>query len=439
MANWVADFLAAHPGGEIVRRDRHALHVQGPGREHIAYITGAPMHYLDAGKWLPLDTTLKELSPGVYGAPGLDVRLTTDGAVQIAGTNHTQSTQRIGVFNPTTGAFTPVWTLPQGKVDGDRIVREGKGWEHELRLTETGLRETLTLLEPPPISGKADEWLMMETAVGGLAAADGEIGEFTKVGYRFPSPHTVDVEGNIAPCKRFWRDGKLYSGIPVSWLATAVYPVMFDPNFTGDAADGYVQGYSVTYATARSTSTYYTAAGTTFNVGQWTNFLVNRGFLKFDTSTIGAGSTVTQVNLQLVCTGDNSVADFDLQIVKYSWAGEDALSDGNREAAFDGCLAATLDDHIWRNTSGMSANIPYTSDVLATDWVQIETPTYYGLRSSEDSANSQPSQGENLYLASASHATAAYRPVLIVAYDAGGAAAQSLGPHRAYYARRRAA
>ena len=74
VANWVADFLAAHSGVEIARRDRHALHVQGSGRERIAYITGAPVHYLEAREWRPLDTALKELAPGVYGAPGLDVR-----------------------------------------------------------------------------------------------------------------------------------------------------------------------------------------------------------------------------------------------------------------------------------------------------------------------------------------------------------------------------
>lgn len=439
MANWVADFLAKHAGIDVVKRARHALHVKEPGGGTVGHFTGAPMHYLDAGKWLPLDTTLRELSPGTYGAPGLDVRLTKDGLVRIAGTDHTQSTQRIGVFDPGTGAFRPVWTLPQGEVDGDRVIREGKGWEHELWLTESGLRETVTLLEAPAVPGQAEECLALETAIGGMAAVDGEVGEFSRVGFAFPTPTAIDARGVMAACKRYWRDGNLYTGVPLSWLATAVYPVTMDPDFAGDAADGWVEGWNASYATARSTSYTHGVAGTTIYVGQLMGYGVLRGFLKFDTSSIGAGSTVAQVNLRLVCTDDYSATDFAVEIVKHNWAGQDPMTASNREAAYDGCLAADLDDHIWRNTSGIATNTPYTSDTLAPSWVNTTAPTYYGLRSYEDSVASTPVDNEYVFVGAAENATAAYRPVLVVTYEGVGAGGETLGPHRAYYARRRAA
>lgn len=428
MANWVADFLAANANIQVVKRDRHALHVSGPGGTTIAYITGAPMHYLDAGEWRPLDTTLVALSGNYWGAPGCPARFNgADRTTEIIGTSYAQRTTRVAILDAANLSIKGARAVPVGSRSGDCLIADGviggAGWQHVLRLTESGVREELTLqAKPVGLPANAGDWLVLDTVIGGATFPDGWVEEFNQAGMHFPLPSASDANGDMPNCRRYARTvagvQHIYTGIPVAWLATAAYPVSFDPNFTGDTVDGFIGGSNATYDTARSTSASYNSDAVTLAVGQMTEYSVNRSFLKFDTSTIGAGSTVTQVNLQMVCRWNYSDADFDVQIVKYSWAGQDPLSAGNRETAYDGCLAAALDDHIWRNTSGMATGTQYTSDILSTAWVNTTAPTYYGLRSSEDSAASAPVVLELIQPASASNDTAAYRPVLIVAYEA---------------------
>jgi hypothetical protein len=209
----------------------------------------------------------------------------------------------------------------------------------------------------------------------------------------------------------------------------AVFPVTVDPSpltAAGDTADGYVYGYHTsTYATARSTSYNFDNITTTFAVGQYISqgeYFVYRSFLKFDTSALPDDCTITQVNLKMTCAYDGSATDFNVQIVKQNWSAQDPLAAGNREAAYDNSLAGTLDDNIWRNTNGMSINTEYTSGNLAIAYPSKTGATYYSLRSDEDTNNSAPTRNEYVGFASASHATAAYRSSLVIAYtEAGGA------------------
>ncbi len=208
------------------------------------------------------------------------------------------------------------------------------------------------------------------------------------------------------------------------WLAKAVYPIVIDPDFTESTNDGFIRGQDTSYAIARSTSGYFDIAGTTIRVGQLfssPNYSVWRGFLKFDTSAIGAGSVVNQVNLNLVATNDNSSTDFDVQIVKQVWSAQDPLTSGNKETAYDNCLSGTLDSSIWRNTSGMSLNTQYVSGNLDNSWINKVGNTYYSLRSSRDYSNTTPTGGEDIQIASQDNSTVAYRPTLTVVYSAGSA------------------
>jgi len=194
-------------------------------------------------------------------------------------------------------------------------------------------------------------------------------------------------------------------------------------DFTESANDGRVRGQGTDYPTARSTSNQFDSTSTTMRLGQSfidPTYTVLRAFLKFDTSAIGAGSTVTQVNLKLVCVTDQSSTDFDVQIVKQDWSAQDPLSDANREAAYDNCLAGTADAAIWRNTSGMSINTQYASGNLDVSWINKVGNTYYSLRSSRDLGNNSPSALEYIDIASQDHATVAYRPVLTVTFTVPG-------------------
>ena len=229
---------------------------------------------------------------------------------------------------------------------------------------------------------------------------------------------TIEQCNHLTLTKTFDQEGK-------DWLAdpARVYPVVIDPDFVGSTDDGYVSGWDSNYYTAHSTAalkqmTSDLVAGQRIS---GSDYLVFRSFLKFDTSGIPDGDTVTQVNLKLTCKADYSTADFDIQIVKQDWSAQDPVTDGNMDTAYDNCLSGDADDSIWRNTSGMATNTQYTSGNLSTAWVNKAGDTYYSLRSNEDFATRLPSVDEWITLYDGEDETAAYRPVLTVTYTSNAA------------------
>ena len=426
MANWVTTFLAENPEYNslaVAKRARRSIHFRRPDGLVEAYFTGKPMHYAEGNQWKPLDTALRAIGPE-YGAPGVPVRLSSDWTARIEESAYAQRTFRVGLFTPSTRKFSGVFSAPIGAVQDDCLVASGAIWEHRLRLVEDGIKETLTLFEMPSVQAASTDYLVIETAILGRSFPDGWLDEFAESGMWFPLPTVTDAAGNIAPARRYARTvggvQYLYTGIPLSWLATARYPVVLDPDFAGSTADGWVRGINAAYATARSTSSEFYSTTQEIQVGQYresSTYYVSRGFLRFDTSSIPDGDIVTQVNLKLVCIYDHSLTDFDVQIVKQDWSGQDPLSTANREAAYDNCLAGTADNNIWRNTSGMAPNTQYASGNLSTAWVSKTGNTYYSLRSNRDLNNTTPSTYEYVNLASANHGTPSYRPVLTVIYS----------------------
>lgn len=188
-------------------------------------------------------------------------------------------------------------------------------------------------------------------------------------------------------------------------------------DLSGHVNDGYVRGLNATYSVARSTSQSYDDGNEFVQIGQLgPSIYVLRAFLKFDTSVIDPLAYISQVNLKMVCTSDTSGTDFDVQIVKQDWSAQDPLSDANREAAYDNCLAGTADNSIWRNTSGMTVGIQYASGNLDTTWINRSGFTYYSLRSSRDFGNIEPPGSEYIDIGSQTNATVAYRPKLSITY-----------------------
>jgi len=427
MANWVADFLTRNPEQAalpIALRAKHSIHFKRPGGQIEANFTGAPCHFLDTDNlWKPLDTKLLAIG-SEYGAPGLRTRLSKNGLVRVDGGTYSHISTRIGILNPTTKAFSAIKTIPNGLISGDQIIAESGVWKRVLTLTETGLREEIVILTLPTGTGAGTgDWLVLETAISGVSFPDGWLADFSADGFMFPPPRAYDANRNEAPCKRYARTvggvQYIYTGIPVSWLADAVYPVTIDPDYLDSTADGYVYGNSYDYATARSTSSVFNNTAASLYLGQElsiTLYVCIRAFLKFDTSAIGAGATVTQVNLKMVATWDGSATNYDVQIVKQDWSAQDPLSDANRESAYDNCLAGTADDNIWRNTLGMSINTQYASGNLSTAWVNKTGNTYYSLISSLDKAGTAPTGTDEIGIASQEHTTVAYRPILTVVY-----------------------
>jgi hypothetical protein len=440
MANWVRDFLETHPdlaARPVYKRAKHSIHHLRADGLIEANFTGKPCHYLDGGLWKPIDTALVlDARTNLYGAPGIPVKISPEGLVSIDGQTYSQKTASIGVFDAlaTSKAFSEVLKLPAPLVRDDTLIREDGIYRHELRLIEDGLRETLTLLEfPKDVTGKSRDLFVIETATTGISLADtADQKEFAAAGMQFSPARAWDAKGVEAPVKRIVKGGMVYTGIPLEWLATAVYPVVVDPDFAAGTADGFVEGTSTTWATARSTAT---SLDNTYlyllisSANSYGTFYVRRGFLVFDTSAIGAGSTVTQANLNLTAVYDNSSTDQDIQIVKCDWSGTNPLSSANKDTAFDNALASALDDSIWRNSAGMSLNTPYTSGNLSTAWISKTGSTYYALRGSLDAA-SQPASPtfDVVGVGSQDNSTAGYRPVLTVLYSA---AATEVVPRRA--------
>ena len=185
------------------------------------------------------------------------------------------------------------------------------------------------------------------------------------------------------------------------------------------ATSAQLNGYDAAYATAHLTCHSYNDVETFCGVGQrWSGLKYNvwRSVIKFDTSAIAANQIVSQVNLRLALSGEYSDTDFDVQIIKYDWSGNDPISDANRETVFDGILAAAADDNIWKNTSGLVISTQYTSGNLNTDWINKGGTTYYALRSSRDKAGTTPTGEERISVINERHGTAAYRATLIVEY-----------------------
>ena len=425
MANWVADFLTRNPDMAalpIALRAKHSIHFKLNARESIGQFVGAPCHFQDTdGLWKPLDTKLIAIG-SEYGAPGLRTRLSKNGLVRVDGCTYSHISTRIGILNPTTKVFSAIKTIPNGLISGDQIIAESGVWKRVLTLTETGLREEIVISALPTGTGAgAGDWLVLETAISGVSFPDGWLADFSSDGFMFPPPRAYDANRNEAPCKRYARTvggvQYIYTGVPVSRLADAVYPVTIDPDYAESTADGYVYGNDSTYATAQSTSTAFDNTDVVLLVGQFmlsVFYLINRSFLKFVTSSIPDTATVTQVNLKLACTDDFSDTNFIVEIVEQNWVSQDPLAAGTREAAYDGCLSPTA--HVdWRSTNGMAANTLYTSGNLTTTYVSKTGNTYYSLRSDRDKAATAPEGDEYIGLTS-QEGTAAYRPILTVVY-----------------------
>ena len=156
---------------------------------------------------------------------------------------------------------------------------------------------------------------------------------------------------------------------------------------------------------------------------------IMRIFLQFDTSVIPDDATITQVNLTLTVTGNNTTLDDDFRIHKQDWSAQSPIMLPNMDAAYDGCLAAAADDAIWRNSNGISLNTPYTSGNLSTAWINKTGVTYYSMLGERDySGTAFPASDSYLIFGTPAEATEAYRPTLNIIYTPAASGAVKILP-----------
>jgi hypothetical protein len=195
--------------------------------------------------------------------------------------------------------------------------------------------------------------------------------------------------------------------------------------FRCSAADFRITGddLGAGYATARNTGNYVNAADN-LRVGQSKSsghYYVYRSFLRFDTSSIPDGDTVTAVTLGLKIAGDyTTFGDFILYPYKYNWktSPTDDVYDMGTAGATD--AEAAVKDGNGIDISGKTGGDWVLLTGLATDWINKTGNTNYALRSHKDAdgSGSAPVGAEYLNFYSGDYATATYRPYLDVAHGA---------------------
>jgi hypothetical protein len=418
MANWVDTYLEQNPEQArlpVATRSRFSLHLnRGRGRR-LALITGVPMHYYSSAQrdWLPLDTSLKPLGDGRYGAPGLPFVLGPDGSVAMEGSTYRHRTWRVGVF--AVGRFVQMQRLGEAKLHGDRLVRETFNLQLETILLPGGLREELTLFEAPIMDAAKAEFFALESLLPSGMQIGGPTSQPERGQARWLPGWAQDAEGNRIPLLNWTsEDGtRLYSGVPASWLTNAAYPVVIDPDIdvTGETADGYIEGTSTT------TSATFDSSGANINVGGRNvsgSPKVWRGYVKFNTSSLSSTASVERVNLQMYPNLINNNVAWTIYVRQYNWSANDPMVAGTREAAWDGLLAAANSGILATSTN--PAGTPVTSQDLPTSWVETEGNTYYGLWCNQEGYGYPSNQGGQHQYSSANHTTPSQRPLLMVEY-----------------------
>lgn len=202
--------------------------------------------------------------------------------------------------------------------------------------------------------------------------------------------------------------------------------------FRGAATDFRISGSSSAYATARSTGNY-SIDHDNIRVGQGLDsgtFYVYKCYIVFNTSAIPDGDTITNVNLALKISQDNSYTDFTIRALKYNWktVADGSGTGGDRDNVFDLGAAGATDGQVavletpTITTVGASVGSVLTFEGLDTNWVSKTGNTKYALRSQADIDNSAPTGGEFVWFYSGDYATESYRPALIVTHSSGGGA-----------------
>ncbi len=392
LSNWAA-YKESEIGLPVVKRALHGIHFDKGKGEVLAEFCGKPCHWFDGKLWQAIDTKPLLRKDGSYGCPHSDVVILPDGTVQVG-----EYAQKAALIYP--GKMS---------IDGDRIARPFSGGVQYLYITENGFRQEIVLEKMPDLKKVAS---LVDTVSGVLPS------KYTASVISLKDSSTAELSDSVQVDKTSLA----------SVLEAAKYPVTIDPDFAASANDGSIRGYTTapSYSTARSTSVEFLTGGASnyVQIGQDTygtdGFSVNRGFVLFDTSSIGAGSTVTQANLKMHIQNVSYVSgDFDIQIVKQDWSAfaADVSNATNRETAYDGCLSGTADDSILGTASTIGTGLE-TSGNLSTAWVSKTGTTYYSLRSSRDLNADQPTGDEFVTFGTSENTNEARRPVFTVLYTA---------------------
>lgn len=198
------------------------------------------------------------------------------------------------------------------------------------------------------------------------------------------------------------------------------YPIEIDPTLDteGSGSDGSVYAVNATYATAHNAAsgTARAAADTTWYVQntKYTNYYIERAWLYFDTSSLGATATVTNVVLKLWENGTGQEKN----------AGQNTLHVVEGVQA-DPYVTTTYGDHLSKTTSGGSctwaargvgAYSQITFNATGEGWINLTGTTLLCMRVDGDINSNTPTDFNQWWIDSQNHGTASHRPRLVVDY-----------------------
>lgn len=374
---WITDFhkrtdLNRYP---VKLRTRGGIGYGLPNGDTVSNFVGHPVHYLENGIWKPI-TLQRHMNGDLEGSP-----FAFKGG-QVTYKDAPLFQPRAVIFDGKRYPLNLAWR-------DTSLVCDLPFGTYEVRFTENGVRELLTI--PEPVEGLVE----------------------------FDIPHRAKPDG------LYKKERHIVGGIKgESFLLTKdmTYPLVIDPDYSAGSGDGLITGTNAAFATARSTSNSLDTTAITHRIS-WQlsagTYILSRFYVLFDTSGIPDGDAVSLVTMSLTIT--NKVVpttNFDVVIVKQDWSGQNPLGAGNRETAYDNALTSSLDDNIWKNTASITATNTYASGNLNTSWVSKTGSTYYTVMTSPDYNNTAPTSNQYLDLASQNHATSGYRPVLTVTHAA---------------------
>ena len=374
MNTWIEDFqertdLNKYP---VSLRTRGGIGYRKPNGETVSTFVGHPVHYFD-GVWKPI--TLQTHSNGDFEGSDFSWR---GGQILHKGKR---------LFEPRAVIFNGVRHNLNLRLDGNVLRATLPFGEYRILFMENGVREELVI--PDPIEGLIEFDVPHAKKPAALHKKERHI-----VGGAFGESFKLTKDMN--------------------------YPLVIDPDYAGDTADGYIRGDSTSFATARSTSTSFDTSNGVYTVGGYGvsgNYQVFRIFLKYNTSGIPDGDAVSAVTMTMWTNQVLSSAySVDILIAKLDWSANDPISAGNRETNYDDCLAATLDNNILANSGAMVGNAAYTSGSLDTSWVNKTGSTYYGMLIDRDRNNLTFGDYQAVELHSSNSSVPSLRPYLTVTH-----------------------
>lgn len=376
---WLKDFhertdLNRYP---VKLRTRGGVGYGLPNGDTVSNFVGHPVHYLENGVWKPI-TLQRHMNGDLEGSP-----FAFKGG-QVTYKDAPLFQPKAVIFDGKRYPLNLAWR-------DTSLVCDLPFGTYEVRFTENGVKELLTI--PEPVEGLVE----------------------------FDIPHREKPNG-------LYKKGRhIVGGIEGESFLLAkdmTYPLVIDPDYSGDTADGYVEGFSATFSTARSTATSSGVSDAdirihqTFDAGSYT---LRRVFWKFDTSGIPDTDSVSAVTASFVCASSPVIStggNFDLQLVKANWSAYDPIGAGNRDSAYDLGLSEALDDNIWQNTSAISIGNRYSSGALSTSWVSKTGYTYYIMIGSKDRANTAPTNLNYFNIYTQNAASSSNKPLLTVTHAA---------------------